>query len=66
MLGPVIDGKRVVRSGLKEGEHVIVNGLQHVRPNDQVAPVMVKDEAHPEASMKTVGRDDRPVLKKLI
>ena len=66
VLGPVIDGKRVVRSGLKEGEHVIVNGLQHVRPNDQVAPVMVKDEAHPEASMKTVGRDDRPVLKKLI
>ena len=45
---------------------MIVNGLQHVRPNDQVAPVMVKDEAHPEASMKTVGRDDRPVLKKLI
>lgn len=66
MLGPVIEGKRVVRSGLQEGEHVIVNGLQRVRPNDQVTPVLAKDETHPEASMKTVGRDDKPSLKKQI
>lgn len=31
-LGPVIDGKRIVRSGLKPGEQVVVNGLQRVRP----------------------------------
>lgn len=31
-LGPVIDGHRVVRSGLSAGDRVIVNGLQRVRP----------------------------------
>jgi len=31
-IGPVIDGKRIVRSGLEEGEKVVVNGLQRVRP----------------------------------
>jgi multidrug efflux system membrane fusion protein len=31
-LGPVVDGLRVVRTGLKPGEKVVVNGLQRVRP----------------------------------
>jgi RND family efflux transporter MFP subunit len=31
-LGPVIDGKRIVRSGLAAGEEIVVNGLQRVRP----------------------------------
>ena len=31
-LGPMVDGLRVVRSGLKAGELVVVNGLQRVRP----------------------------------
>ncbi|HZV99238.1 MAG TPA: efflux RND transporter periplasmic adaptor subunit [Methylophilaceae bacterium] len=66
VLGPVIDGKRVVRAGLQEGERVIVNGLQRVRPNDQVAPALAQDETQPAASMKTVGRDDKPALKKQI
>jgi len=37
-LGPVIDGKRVVREGLQPGEKVIVNGLARVRPGLPVAP----------------------------
>ncbi len=37
-LGAVIDGKRVVREGLKSGETIIVNGLQRVRPGMTVAP----------------------------
>lgn len=40
-LGPMVDGLRVVRSGLKQGELIVVNGLQRVRPNDTVAPVTV-------------------------
>ncbi|AEG94624.1 efflux RND transporter periplasmic adaptor subunit [Ramlibacter tataouinensis] len=36
--GPLIDGMRVVTSGLKEGELVIVDGLQRVRPGMAVAP----------------------------
>ncbi len=31
-LGPIVDGLRVVRSGLEAGDVVIVNGLQRVRP----------------------------------
>ena len=37
-LGPVIDGLRVVQSGLAPGEIIVVNGLQRVRPGAQVAP----------------------------
>jgi RND family efflux transporter MFP subunit len=43
-LGPVVDGKRVVRSGLEAGEHVIVNGLQRVRPGSPVTPELEKPE----------------------
>ncbi len=31
-LGAVVDGKRVVRSGLKAGEEIVINGLMRVRP----------------------------------
>jgi len=37
-LGPVVDGLRVVQSGLAAGETVVVNGLQRVRPGAQVNP----------------------------
>ena len=37
-LGPVIDGLRVVQSGLSPGETIVVNGLQRVRPGAQVQP----------------------------
>jgi RND family efflux transporter MFP subunit len=37
-LGPVIDGLRVVRDGLKPEEWVIVNGVQRVRTGAQVDP----------------------------
>jgi RND family efflux transporter MFP subunit len=37
-LGPVVDGLRVVESGLAAGEVIVVDGLQRVRPGAQVAP----------------------------
>jgi len=40
-LGPVVDGLRVVREGLKPGETIIVDGLQRVRPGMTVQPTMV-------------------------
>ena len=43
-LGPIVDGLRVVRSGLEAGESVIVNGLQRVRPGAQVTPVVEQME----------------------
>ena len=44
-LGPLVDGLRVVRSGLAAGDHVVVNGLQRVRPGAKVAPVTVQMDA---------------------
>ena len=37
-LGPLVDGKRVVRSGLAVGEKIVVNGLARVRPGMPVTP----------------------------
>jgi len=37
-LGPVVDGLRVVREGLKPGEKIVVSGLQRVRPGAPVTP----------------------------
>jgi RND family efflux transporter MFP subunit len=57
-LGPMIDGLRVVRHGLKPEEWVIVNGVQRVRTGAQVDPqqrATAEDQAlsTPEA---TVGK----------
>jgi RND family efflux transporter MFP subunit len=40
MLGPLIDGLRVVASGLEAGDRVVVNGLMRARPGVKVAPEM--------------------------
>jgi len=53
-LGPVVhDGLRVVTSGLKAGEQIIVNGLQRVRPGVRVAPQQVRMDARPELQART-------------
>ena len=36
--GPLVDGKRVIRSGVSEKDSVIVNGLAKVRPGMPVVP----------------------------
>ena len=49
-LGPVIDGLRVVRDGLKEDDTIVVNGLQRVRPGSPVTPqkvAMGEQNIHP-------------------
>jgi len=40
-LGPVVDGLRVIRDGVKPGELIVVNGLQRVRPGAVIAPQRV-------------------------
>ncbi|MDP9525305.1 efflux RND transporter periplasmic adaptor subunit [Pseudomonas protegens] len=37
-LGPKLEGLRVVRNGLEQGERVVINGLQRVRPGMRVTP----------------------------
>lgn len=54
-LGPYIDGKRVVRSGLRQGESIVVNGLQRVRAGMAVTPqtAVARSAA---AGVQTAGR----------
>jgi multidrug efflux system membrane fusion protein len=40
-LGQTVDGLRIVRSGLKAGEKIVVNGLQRVRPGAPLSPQLV-------------------------
>lgn len=44
-LGPMVDGLRVVRSGLSANEQIVVSGLQRIRPNDLVTPVLASEHA---------------------
>jgi multidrug efflux system membrane fusion protein len=46
-LGQQVDRQRIVLSGLSVGERVIVDGLQHIRPNAPVAPT----EAPPSSAV---------------
>lgn len=54
-LGPVVDGLRVVRSGLKAGEKIVVGGLQRVRPGEPLAPRLVPMEASPALALAAAG-----------
>ena len=54
-LGPSIDGKRVIREGLRPGEKIVVNGLQRARPG---LPVNPEEQAAsvPNSDSKTARR----------
>jgi multidrug efflux system membrane fusion protein len=71
-LGPEINGLRVVTHGLAPNELIVVNGLQHVRPGQTVAPTRIamsdvatgltQVAAQPVASPATSpGPNTRPV-----
>ena len=47
--GPIVDGLRVIRSGLSKDDQVIVKGLMRARPGTQVTPQLVTIEAEPES-----------------
>jgi RND family efflux transporter MFP subunit len=51
-LGGIHDNRRIVRSGLQQGERVVVGGLQRVRPGMTVAPQEVAT-ANAEAKPQT-------------
>lgn len=53
-LGPTVNGLRVVRSGIKPGEKIVVNGLQRVQPGAPVtAQLVAMDEgSKPKADVK--------------
>jgi multidrug efflux system membrane fusion protein len=53
VLGAPVNGLRVVTKGLKPGERVVVNGLQHIRPGALVAPQTVTMDAKAEVAAPT-------------
>lgn len=57
-LGPLVDGMRVVRSGLKPGDTIVVNGLMRVRPGMQVNPQLIAmgERRHTDGTM--VAKND--------
>ena len=61
-LGASVDGLRVVTSGLKAGEHIVVNGLQRVRPGATVTPQLVAMDAKADvqAQKTTPAQDAAP------
>jgi RND family efflux transporter MFP subunit len=55
VIGPAIKGRRIVRSGLKAGERIIVNGMARLpQPGMPVAPVESSDK--PAAGQAAAGK----------
>lgn len=57
-LGATINGQRIVRSGLKAGERIVVDGLQRVQPGAPITPRVVPMEFDPTATAKPVAAVD--------
>lgn len=57
-IGPLAGNLRIIRSGLKPGDRVIVGGLQKVKPGDTVAPVPVKTE---KADLDQLAQVESPI-----
>jgi RND family efflux transporter MFP subunit len=55
-IGPLAGNLRIVRSGLKPGDRVIVGGLQKVKPGDTVAPVKIKTDLADLSQLEVGGR----------
>jgi multidrug efflux system membrane fusion protein len=56
-LGASVEGMRVILTGLKAGERIVVNGLQRVRPGATVKPEMVAMNAAQVTQTKTVAQN---------
>jgi multidrug efflux system membrane fusion protein len=51
-LGPIVDGLRVVRSGLEASDRIVIDGLQRARPGGKVKPEDGKIEVAAPAPAK--------------
>ncbi|WP_413730446.1 efflux RND transporter periplasmic adaptor subunit [Sodalis sp. RH22] len=56
-LGQAVGEWRIVKSGLNEGEQVVVDGLQKVRPGDVVAPHAAATDTSPAALAALLPHD---------
>jgi multidrug efflux system membrane fusion protein len=53
-IGPLVDGKRIIREGLEPGQSILVNGIQRVRPGMAVTPQV--DVAADESASRALVR----------
>jgi multidrug efflux system membrane fusion protein len=60
-LGPAIDGLRIVEEGLAPGDVIVVNGLQHVKPGQTVAPTHVAMNVD-QSGLKQVAVEAAPTV----
>lgn len=58
-LGPMVDGMRIVRTGLKADERVVVLGLMSVRNGVKVKPTLVGMEPPPREVHVTPGQEKK-------
>jgi hypothetical protein len=56
-IGPLSGSLRVVRSGLKPDDLVIISGIQRAQPGQKVTPqkTQIKDEAAPDAAVPNIA-----------
>jgi hypothetical protein len=54
-IGPLAGNLRIIRTGLKPGDRVIVGGLQKVKPGDTVSPVVIKTDLSTDLSQFETG-----------
>lgn len=54
-LGPVVDGLRVIATGLSADDTVVVNGLMRVRPGAKVTPQQATADAAPKPNAVTTN-----------
>ena len=54
-IGPLAGNLRIIRTGLKPGDRVIVGGLQKVKPGDTVNPVTIKTDLTSDLSQFETG-----------
>ncbi len=70
-LGPMAEGLRVIRDGLHEGDVIVVNGLQRVRPGAAVTPRRVSMDRQPSSSRDSptqsglAGHEQKSVERKV-
>jgi len=59
-LGSMGDGLRVIREGVQDGDSIVINGLQRVRPGMQVTPLRVAMKGGTASPVAMVTTRDNP------
>lgn len=61
-LGAQQDGLQIINSGLQVGDHIVVNGLQRIRPGDPVKPHLIA-MPNPQITVDNTTQQPQPTDK---